>query len=291
MAKKIYINPGHSNVDPGAVGFERERDLAVKVSNYMNSYLLNNYECETKVTSGSINSLNTVCKEANDWKADLFVSNHFNAGKGDGYEALVYSKTNLALGQMFEKYMIAVGQNSRGVKYRPGLAVLRQTNMPAILNEGAFVDNWNDIKDWNDDAELKKMGEAYAKAAADYLNLPKKTVVKAPTTSSTVKETYTYNQFVKEVQSAIGAKVDGIPGNETLSKTVTVSRAANRTHAVVKPLQRYLNSLGYNCGSVDGIAGEKFDSAIKAYQKANGCVADGIITAKNKTWKKLLRLA
>lgn len=291
MAKKIYINPGHSNVDPGAVGFERERDLAVKVSNYMNSYLLNNYECETKVTSGSINSLNTVCKEANDWKADLFVSNHFNAGKGDGYEALVYSKANLALGQMFEKYVKAVGQNSRGVKYRPGLAVLRQTNMPAILNEGAFVDNWNDIKDWNDDAELKKMGEAYAKAAADYLNLPKKTVVKTPTTSPTVKETYTYNQFVKEVQAAIGAKVDGIPGNETLSKTVTVSKNANRTHAVVKPIQRYLNSLGYNCGSVDGIAGAKFDSAVKAYQKANGCVADGIITARNKTWKKLLKLA
>ena len=116
-------------------------------------------------------------------------------------------------------------------------------------------------------------------------------IVPAPINSSTVKETYTYNQFVKEVQAAIGAKVDGIPGNETLSKTVTVSKNANRTHAVVKPIQRYLNSLGYNCGSVDGIAEAKFDSAVKVYQKANGCVADGIITARNKTWKKLLKLA
>ena len=31
-----------------------------------------------------------------------------------------------------------------------------------------------------------------------------------------------------------------------------------------------------------------FDAAIKAYQKANGCVADGEITARKNTWKKLL---
>lgn len=293
MAKKrIYINPGHSNTDPGAVGFERERDLAVKVSNYMNSYLLNNYECETKVTSGSINSLNIVCKEANDWKADLFVSNHFNAGKGNGYEALVYSKKNLALGQMFEKYIIAIGQNSRGVKYRPGLAVLRQTNMPAILNEGAFVDNWNDIKDWNDDAELKKMGEAYAKAAAEYLNLPKKvkTPTKAPTaTSSTVKETYTLKQFIKDVQKSCGAKVDGIAGPETISKTVTISAKKNSRHAVVKYVQKRLHVLGYTqVGVADGSAGPKFTAAVKAYQKDNDCISDGEITAKNKTWRELL---
>jgi N-acetylmuramoyl-L-alanine amidase len=289
MAKKrIYINPGHSNTDPGAVGFERERDLAVKVSYYMNMYLLNTYECETKVTDGSINSLNVVCKEANDWKADLFVSNHFNAGKGNGYEGLVYSIANLSLGQMFEKYMIAAGQNSRGVKCRPDLAVLRQTNMPAVLNEGAFVDNWNDIKDWNDDAELKKMGEAYAKAAADYLDLPKK--VKAPTaTSSTVKETYTLKQFIKDVQKSCGAKVDGIAGPETLSKTVTVSAKKNSRHVVVKYIQKRLYALGYTqVGTADGSAGPKFTAAVKAFQKDNDCTSDGVITAKNKTWRELL---
>ena len=31
MTKKIYINPGHSNTDPGAVGYETERRLTVKV--------------------------------------------------------------------------------------------------------------------------------------------------------------------------------------------------------------------------------------------------------------------
>lgn len=111
--------------------------------------------------------------------------------------------------------------------------------------------------------------------------------------SSTVAQDtlYTKTQFIKDVQAAIGAGVDGKAGNETLSKTVTVSATKNRKHAVVKPIQKYLNSKGFNCGTPDGCAGSKFDSAVKAYQKANGCVADGEVTAKGKTWKKLLGLA
>lgn len=174
MAKKIYINPGHSDKDPGAVGYEKERDLNVRTAKYMNAYLRDKYECELKKTAGSNNSLSAVAAEANAWGADLFVSIHNNSGGGDGYEALVYSEKNKELGKIFEKHVKAIGQNSRGVKLRPELAVLRLTNMPAILNEGAFVDNQKDIADWNDDAELKKLGIAYAKAAAEFLNLPKK---------------------------------------------------------------------------------------------------------------------
>lgn len=99
---------------------------------------------------------------------------------------------------------------------------------------------------------------------------------------------YILEEFVRDVQKAIGAKVDGKAGNETLSKTVTVSATKNRTHAVVRYIQKYLNSLGYECGSVDGIAGSKFKKAIVKFQKAKGCIADGEVTAKGKTWKKLL---
>lgn len=168
---RIYIDPGHSIVDPGAVGYEVERDLNEKVSKYQSEYLLANYVCETKIDPVSNNSLSAVANAANEWGADLFTSNHFNAGGGDGYEALVHNEDRIPLGKVFEKHVLAAGQNSRGVKLRPDLAVLRLTNMPAVLNEGAFVDNKNDIEDWNDDAELKKLGEAYAKACAEALNL------------------------------------------------------------------------------------------------------------------------
>ena len=107
-------------------------------------------------------------------------------------------------------------------------------------------------------------------------------------TSSTTS-TYTKKQFIKDVQFATGAKVDGIAGTETLSKTVTVSKAKNNKHAVVKPIQKYLNALGYNCGTVDGIFGAKSHNATVSFQKAKGLTPDGII-GKN-TWKKLLGLA
>ena len=178
MAKKIYINPGHSDKDPGAVGYETERRLNVAVSKHMNEYLLEHYECETKVNSGD--SLYALADEANAWGADLYVSNHFNAAGGDGYECYVYSDKTVDLGKIFAKHVKAAGQNLRsssvaaGVKIRTNLAVLYRTNMAAILNEGAFVDNKKDIEDWNDDAELKKLGIAYAKAAAEYLGLKEK---------------------------------------------------------------------------------------------------------------------
>lgn len=121
-------------------------------------------------------------------------------------------------------------------------------------------------------------GFARPKYAAD-------TAASAPASAA-----YTHRDFVKEVQVAIGAKADGIAGSETLSKTVTVSRFRNNRHAVVKPLQKYFNATGYSCGAADGIAGAKFDAAVRAYQKANGCTVDGEITAGKTTWKKLLKL-
>lgn len=301
MSKKIYIDPGHSITDPGAVGFAVERDLNEKVSKFMNEYLLANYECETKVDPITTNSTIDVAKAANSWEADLFVSNHFNAGGGDGYEALVYSAKMQPLGELFVKHVKAIGQNSRGVKLRPGLSVLKRTNMPAVLNEGAFVDNKKDIQDWDDDSELKKLGEAYAKAAAEFLKLPKKKAVntkpKVETentsgSASTPTSNYSLKEFIKDVQKATGSAVDGIAGTETLSKTITVSAKTNYRHAVVKCIQKRLLALGYvEIGVADGVAGPKFTSAVKHYQRDNGCTADGVITAKNKTWKKLLGMA
>ena len=174
MAKRIYINPGHSDTDPGAVGYETERRLNVRVSEYQRDHLLENYDCEVRMNPGSMGNLSAIAEDANTWGAELFVSNHFNAGGGDGYEALVHNESRVPLGQIFEKHVKAIGQNSRGVKLRPDLAVLRLTQMPAILNEGAFVDNQKDIADWNEDAELKKLGIAYAQAAAEALGLVQK---------------------------------------------------------------------------------------------------------------------
>lgn len=112
----------------------------------------------------------------------------------------------------------------------------------------------------------------------------------APKKDAAAPSTYSKRQFIKDVQAATGAKTDGIAGPETLSKTITVSKTKNRKHKVVRILQKYLNSLGYDCGVVDGVAGVKFDAAIRAYQKDKGCIVDGEITAGKNTWRSLLGL-
>lgn len=177
MTKRIYINPGHSDTDPGAVGYETERRLNEIVSRFQRDHLLANYDCQVRMNPGTMGNLAAIAADANGWGAELFVSNHFNAGGGDGWEGLVYNEARVPLGRIFEKHVLAAGQNSRGVKLRPDLAVLRQTNMPAILNEGAFVDNLKDITDWNEDEELRKLAAAYAEAAAEALALERKTDV------------------------------------------------------------------------------------------------------------------
>ena len=117
-------------------------------------------------------------------------------------------------------------------------------------------------------------------------------VADTPTTDTSDDNGYTLKQFIMDVQTAVGADVDGVAGSETLSKTVTLSASINARHKAVKPVQRRLMALGYTeVGEADGVAGAKFTAAVKRYQRENGCTADGEISARDKTWKKLLGIA
>lgn len=271
MTKKVYINPGHSDRDPGAVGFETERRLTVAVSNYQRDYLLANYDVEVMMNPGTMGDLYAVCREANAWGAHLFTSNHFNAGKGDGYEAYVYSMARVELGKIFAKHVAATGQNLRssdvapGVKIQPSYIALNSTTMPAVLNECAFVDNLKDIQDWNEDVELKAMGVALAKAAAEYLELEAKQQEPVP---------------VEAPKAAAGVTVN----LSVLQKGSTGEQ--------VEALQRILHTMGYDLGTVnpfDGNFGAKTDAAVRAFQQANGLTVDGIVG--QQTWNKLLGVA
>lgn len=103
-------------------------------------------------------------------------------------------------------------------------------------------------------------------------------------------DAYTQRHFILDVQKAIGAYPDGAAGDETIRKTITVSASRNRKHPVIVPLQKRLDTLGYACGAVDGIAGPKFTAAVNSYQKKvlGYKSPDGEITAGKKMWKSLL---
>lgn len=114
-------------------------------------------------------------------------------------------------------------------------------------------------------------------------NVSTDTIVK-PTVPAT---SYTKKQCVKDIQTLLGGLVvDGLCGVKTLSKLPLISKKHNPKHKIVKPLQRYLNALGFDCGTADGIAGTKFHNAVVKFQKANGLTADGVLG--QNSYKKLI---
>lgn len=93
--------------------------------------------------------------------------------------------------------------------------------------------------------------------------------------------------FIRQVQQAVGAGVDGIAGPETRSKVPMVGAGYRPTHPVVAVLQLRLAELGYReVGRADGIAGPKFTAGVKRFQRENGLTVDGIVG--ENTWAKLL---
>ncbi len=226
--------------------------------------------------------------EANKWGADLYIDMHHNAGinGGSGGGVVAFSYPGSAQGKKYRdaiyEAVIAAG-GLKGNRSQPlqekKFDSLAQTYMPAVLIEYGFMDSATDVPVILQEDYSRKVGFATMEAVAKVAGLTKKTTPAA----------YSREQFIRDVQEVCGAAVDGIAGPETLSKTVTLSAEKNDTHPAVKPVQKYLAALGYTqVGQPDGIAGPMFTTAVLAFQRANGCVADGEITARNKTWRKLL---
>ena len=151
----VFINPGHDmDLDPGACANGlREVDIALaigqEVKNIMDGI---GYPCQL-IQSDNLNgetpSKPNVCGTANASGADVFVSIHCNAANtsAKGTETLIYStggKAELLAKCIQSQIVNYLGTVDRGVKTRPDLCVLRETTMPAVLVETAFISNEED---------------------------------------------------------------------------------------------------------------------------------------------------
>ena len=100
---------------------------------------------------------------------------------------------------------------------------------------------------------------------------------------------YPQKDFVKDIQEVFDVPGTGVADPETLIETITLSEVLNRKHPAIYHIQRRLYVLGYTeVGKVNGIADSKFTRAVKHFQADNDCAVTGEITARDKTWKKLL---
>ncbi len=155
---KIFINPGHAlggNPDPGAVNRRlgiRECDIAMTIGSLTANCLEQAGEEVRLLQSDNLTGEALgpcVVREANDWPADLFLSVHCNAfdGHARGAETLYYpgSRRGERLAQCVQdgimSLMAALDPDfpDRGLRERPDLAVLRFTDMPAVLVDACVI--------------------------------------------------------------------------------------------------------------------------------------------------------
>lgn len=172
---KIMLNPGHAPggiPDPGAVnpawGVQEAiiaKNIADKVEN-----LLTGAGYEVHVYQND--SLSNICWYANQLDVDYFISIHCNAswnGQGTGSEVFCYEFGGYgeALAECIQRRIVnKLDMADRGVK-EASYAVLRGTNMPAVLVETAFIDNLDDVRKLV--SRQDDFAEAIFKGIMDYL--------------------------------------------------------------------------------------------------------------------------
>lgn len=247
---------------------------------------LKNSGVDVKI-GASNQSLTKRWNDSDAFNADLHIPIHTNAWSDPNTRYLMFmfyadsEKHRKAFNAIApEIEAIYPGNKKATFSVRKDLSEIIYPSALCVYCELGFHTNKIDCDKFIHNADV--VGKALAKGICKYFGIP---FVEKKNTEIQ----YTLKQFVRDVQEAIGAEVDGIAGPETLSKTVTVSERKNSRHPVVKAIQKRLYALGYKVvGQADGIAGSKFDLAVIQFQTDNRCWVDGEITAKNKTWKKLL---
>lgn len=172
MAIKIYVDQGHNPQSPNA-GAEGnglvEQDLTYEIGTRLVTLLRSNGNFDVRVSrptpetvlgTSNASSLRIRVDEANNFGADYFISLHTNASNNasaSGSEALVYSSPSVA-SELGEDILVwlnrLTGLRNRGIVNRPGLYVLRKTQMPAVLVEMGFISNPQDAALMNNNPEL-----------------------------------------------------------------------------------------------------------------------------------------
>jgi len=186
MNYKIVVDAGHGGVDPGAVsGNLQEKDFTLEASKYMYDRF-NELGIPVKLTRDSDETLNKnerinrILNAFGNRNDVILISNHINAGGGDGAEVIYALRNKDTLAKNVLNNIAKEGQNVRAYYQRrlpsdPSkdyYFIHRETGkLEPILVEYGFIDSTKD-----DVVQLKNninnYAEAVVKAVANYIGVP-----------------------------------------------------------------------------------------------------------------------
>lgn len=184
--KGVVIDAGHGGDDPGAIGNNIvEKDLTLKISeelyNKLKSLGIPVYLTRsTDETLSPTERINRILNAFGNSKDVIVISNHINAGGGDGAEVIYALRNNSTLSNLILDALYAAGQNTRKAYQMRSPSdtskdyyfIHRDTGVtePVIVEYG-FLDSTGD-----DVNQLKnnyiEYADAVAKAIAQYVNAP-----------------------------------------------------------------------------------------------------------------------
>ena len=188
--KRVFGGVGHGGSDPGAAGNGlKEADINLDIALAWKEDL-ERHEVEVKLSryKNENDNVDEEVRECNAFNPDIAIDFHTNSGGGDGFEIFhsIVGGLGKTLAQNIEKEVIALGQNSRGVKTKKNSSgndyygFIRNTKCHANIMECAFIDNSKDIAIVDTKAEREAFGRAVAKGTLKtlgiaYKELPKPT--------------------------------------------------------------------------------------------------------------------
>lgn len=181
----VVVDAGHGGVDGGATGNGLvEKNLNLQAANYMfkrltelgiPAYITRSDDTSLSRQDRINNSLSAFGKD----KDVILVSNHINAGGGEGAEIVYALRNNDTLAKMMLENIGKKGQKMRKVYQRrlpedPNLDyyyIIRDTNpLESLLVEYGFIDNKSDAAKLK--SNLNNYVEAVVEALANYLDVP-----------------------------------------------------------------------------------------------------------------------
>lgn len=179
----VFLDPGHGGNDPGASSGDLvEKDLNLQIAREVDAALQRSYIVETSLTRTTdvTVSLDERVRQANDARADLFLSLHVNGGGGTGFESFIHPEAkertqNLrrVIHSEIMAFLRPLGIIDRGMK-SANFFVLRVTVMPAVLLESLFIDQPQDVARLSDPVFIGRHAQAIARGVGEALLLPAK---------------------------------------------------------------------------------------------------------------------
>lgn len=181
------IDMGHGGNDPGAHG----NGVTEKIANYDTGMALKAYLERNGVkvlltrTGDKTMELSTRTELANKYAREhkgyktIFVSVHHNAGGGDRGEyihSIVMGDSKKLADKIGETMLKELGQqkkvySKKGSSNKDYYFVIRNTSMPAVIVEVAFLDNKKDVQICDTVAERKRNGEIIGKGILSFAGI------------------------------------------------------------------------------------------------------------------------